>query len=309
MGIPTLFRSDDVGAPTLSGTAGALIAVLKACLVDGYGVKPPLGWSMPFISVDLKTAVFLSGSAIDPQYLRVQHTSAGPVADRTAEWKVYETMSDENTGAGNWATGYVCVSSVISTSPKAWFLWGDENGFWLNIIGDSVGISDFTYSSGYSNLYYFGDLIPSDPTDTNACIVGCGKLDHYLSASHDNYLLSSSLAQTSTIAHKNVLGSAVSLLISAGPFSVAAGGAYANSTGVLGLAGSQHAFCKVIAFDGDGRPKGFMPGLYAGSVINDYSSRGNLAHVTDDFYHVHHVSDGGAYYVAYALMDGADWRA
>ena len=33
------FRSDAVGAPVLSGTAGSLIAVLSACLVDGYDVK------------------------------------------------------------------------------------------------------------------------------------------------------------------------------------------------------------------------------------------------------------------------------
>jgi hypothetical protein len=34
-----LFRSTDTGAPTLSGTAGALIAVLDACLKDGYNSK------------------------------------------------------------------------------------------------------------------------------------------------------------------------------------------------------------------------------------------------------------------------------
>lgn len=33
------FRSDAVGAAVLSGTAGSLIAVLSACLVDGYDVK------------------------------------------------------------------------------------------------------------------------------------------------------------------------------------------------------------------------------------------------------------------------------
>jgi len=43
MGVPTLFRSDDTGAPTLSGTEGSLIDVLKACLVDGYGAKAALG--------------------------------------------------------------------------------------------------------------------------------------------------------------------------------------------------------------------------------------------------------------------------
>lgn len=34
-----LLRSSDVGAPVLSGTAGALIAVFDACLVSGYNVR------------------------------------------------------------------------------------------------------------------------------------------------------------------------------------------------------------------------------------------------------------------------------
>lgn len=33
----TVYKSTDVGAPTLSGTAGDLVRLLKACLVDGYG--------------------------------------------------------------------------------------------------------------------------------------------------------------------------------------------------------------------------------------------------------------------------------
>ena len=31
------FDSSQVGAPVLSGSAGALRAVIKACLVDGFG--------------------------------------------------------------------------------------------------------------------------------------------------------------------------------------------------------------------------------------------------------------------------------
>lgn len=34
-----LLRSTDTGAPTLNGTAGSLIALLDACLVNGYNSK------------------------------------------------------------------------------------------------------------------------------------------------------------------------------------------------------------------------------------------------------------------------------
>ena len=35
----TVYRYDDTSAPTLTGSAGALVALLRACLVDGYGEK------------------------------------------------------------------------------------------------------------------------------------------------------------------------------------------------------------------------------------------------------------------------------
>jgi hypothetical protein len=39
MSLTHTFRSDDAGAPTLAGTAGYLVAVLDACLVNGYNSK------------------------------------------------------------------------------------------------------------------------------------------------------------------------------------------------------------------------------------------------------------------------------
>ena len=37
----TVYRSTDASAPLLTNSNGSLIAVLRACLVDGYGSKPP----------------------------------------------------------------------------------------------------------------------------------------------------------------------------------------------------------------------------------------------------------------------------
>ena len=45
----TVYTHFDTGAPTLRGNTAfsKLRAVLKACLVDGYGDKPAAGWTMP----------------------------------------------------------------------------------------------------------------------------------------------------------------------------------------------------------------------------------------------------------------------
>ena len=41
----TLYRSTDPSAPVLTYAAGAMDALLKACLVDGYGAKAAAGWT------------------------------------------------------------------------------------------------------------------------------------------------------------------------------------------------------------------------------------------------------------------------
>lgn len=51
MGLPvTVYSSEDAGAPQFAATPSPkpsdYIAILKACLVDGYGTKAPLGWTI-----------------------------------------------------------------------------------------------------------------------------------------------------------------------------------------------------------------------------------------------------------------------
>jgi hypothetical protein len=61
MGLPvTVYRWDDVGAPQLSvtPTPNEIIDVLKACLVNGYGTKVPLGWSIAFEDVPTSKIAF-----------------------------------------------------------------------------------------------------------------------------------------------------------------------------------------------------------------------------------------------------------
>lgn len=58
-----LYRSLDVGAPELSdSTAGSLITILRACLVDGYGSRTAAGWTMPFSDLPNNKAAFQSVS-------------------------------------------------------------------------------------------------------------------------------------------------------------------------------------------------------------------------------------------------------
>ena len=49
MTAPTIYRSDDPGAPvTTNDVKNAMYNVLRACLVDGYAGKPTAGWSVVY---------------------------------------------------------------------------------------------------------------------------------------------------------------------------------------------------------------------------------------------------------------------
>lgn len=65
--------SDDASAPILSGNAsGALILVLKAVLVDGYGTTDPLGWEVAFEDIVNNICVFRPLSGTLRPFIRVK---------------------------------------------------------------------------------------------------------------------------------------------------------------------------------------------------------------------------------------------
>jgi hypothetical protein len=64
-----VYKSTDVGAPTIGRTAGALITLLDACLVNGYGAKAGAGWTKPFTGTN--QAVFKQGAGSSQRYLYV----------------------------------------------------------------------------------------------------------------------------------------------------------------------------------------------------------------------------------------------
>jgi hypothetical protein len=48
MSVPVVYRSTDSGAPVITTALGAMVTLLDACLVNGYGSKPAAGWAKSF---------------------------------------------------------------------------------------------------------------------------------------------------------------------------------------------------------------------------------------------------------------------
>src|SRR6478609_9197278 len=87
-----VYRWDDSSAPTLSASNGALITVLDAVLVNGYGSKTAAGWTKAFSGTNL--AAYLQGSGSNGRYLRVDNSTS----DNFPRLRGFKAMSAISTG-------------------------------------------------------------------------------------------------------------------------------------------------------------------------------------------------------------------
>jgi hypothetical protein len=225
-----VFRIGQASVPILSGTAGAGITLLDACLVDGFnpfsvstitvtanvatvttsgshglvatdnvvfsganesvfndrftvldvlsstqfrfevvtatasatgtisGKIPPLGWTKPYSGTNL--AVYRAPAG-NRYYLRVDDTNAQYMAVR-----MFETMSDVNTGTGGSATVYWRKSNVSDSSSRSWFIVGGSRGFYF---------TSAWHASYWLNHYVhgFGDFVSYKENDLyNTLLIG-----------------------------------------------------------------------------------------------------------------------------------------
>lgn len=117
-----VYLSTDAGAPVLSGSVGSRIAVLKACLVTGYGSQASLGWTEEFTGTNLSVLRPPQGNR---HYFRFDDTVAQSVSVRG-----YLTMSAVSTGTGVFPTtgsgAFMVASSVADASARPWIVVADE---------------------------------------------------------------------------------------------------------------------------------------------------------------------------------------
>jgi hypothetical protein len=162
-----IYQSTDAGAPVLSGTVNALVAVLDAILVTGYGAKPAAGWTKPFTGTN--KAVFRPGGG-NRMYLRVQDDAgygAGAAKEVLIQGAEGMTTVDAAVAPANfwWATIYR-KSSVADASARSWVCFADDRTlYFFSIPADAP-----TYAT--TNAMAFGDfysLVPNDPYRTFLC--------------------------------------------------------------------------------------------------------------------------------------------
>lgn len=157
---PRLYLSTDPGAPVLQATAGSFINLLRACLVDGYGDKPPAGWSMPFAQGTPPTqAGFKQGPRAGyPQWtLYVDNTGSD------AGLAGYEVLTGADQGTGRFPSPGTFGVWTRGRATTGWVLLADERTFYF-FTPDTVNDRGF-------GPVWFGDFVSFKPDDQYACIL------------------------------------------------------------------------------------------------------------------------------------------
>ncbi|SQH76935.1 conserved protein of unknown function [Shewanella benthica] len=170
MSLPvTVYRWDDPGAPQLVLSdikPSNWIDILKKCLIDGYGAKAGLGWTMPFVSPDGFTTVFRnSSSEASGSYMQVKcRTGSDPVGGHV-NLQTAPLLSEYNP---NWET-INCASKQYTFGGNfritKWCLIGTSAGFYLFGI---YATKDNMAMGTYSHVSFFcGDIDSFVPNDLN----------------------------------------------------------------------------------------------------------------------------------------------
>ena len=177
-----IFTSEDVGAPSLSGSVGSLINVFKKCLVEGYGEKTSLGWTIPFEDAPNYKCVFRMPEGTRT-FLQIYDNAIGFTAS-CAKINAFETMSNVSTGIHpaieyNYAYSFIHKSATLTDAVKRkWRIIGDGRGFYFFVSaysilnGVNVDISGLSY-----HVYYIGDYIPYRQEEKNVFHISCDNIN------------------------------------------------------------------------------------------------------------------------------------
>jgi len=184
--MPTrMYKSTDPGAPTLRGQVGSLISVLRACLVDGFGSNPPLGWSMPYtdgnnppLRAHFRQAPKTGWGQYDLEVKDDGSTSLGADASFAEAWGW--------AGATGLAAGDLAFpvrtaegmvhrkSATTNATARRWMLVGTDRSFIFVAYHASGG------DWAAAEAWFFGDIIPVGPTDVWAvALLGGNRLQHF----------------------------------------------------------------------------------------------------------------------------------
>lgn len=167
MGLPvTVYRSTDAGAPQLvTGKPSSWINILKKVLVEGYGDKSPLGWTVEFEDTGTRSIVFRNSLTNGGSGCYVKFYSVGGSDNNytTLGIKVAQSFTDINT----FIKGLGARGLNPHSNYNNWVIIGTSRGFYISTLStsDLMGITNINRET--CQCYFVGDIQSSIANDSS----------------------------------------------------------------------------------------------------------------------------------------------
>ncbi len=157
MGLPvTVYRYTDEGAPQLvNSTPSEWINILKKVLVEGYGDKAPLGWTIEFENIGTYKIVFRNSLSAGGTGGYFQFSSGTGANTTAAHCRIKTALS--MTGIDVFIKAAGARMLQLSSSAKGWEIIGTSRGFYLIQHRTTLTVMQ-TGSVSYQSCFFIGDL-------------------------------------------------------------------------------------------------------------------------------------------------------
>lgn len=269
MGAPTVYRWDDTSAPALvaghaAGTPGSAVAVLKACLVDGYGSKSAAGWTREYTNGDDSMSVFRSSSVNGNGFYYQALHDATLYGGRTLQIKAFETMSAVDTGTGETGAVYGICSLTLDTVERPWIVIADDQCFYFFCWYDETGLASTFTTDPASCGMFAGDIVSAVAGDGYGSMVIGTNSSSYNHTRLGAMIAVTTASTTGTYAVRTSDGVTANKAVGIFP-----GGGPGNAL-QMGYGGAPHPFntsdtiiCRPSVNEGSSYTfRGWLPGLY-----------------------------------------------
>lgn len=174
MGLPvTVYRSTDAGAPQLvDGKPSSWINILKKVLVDGYGDKAPLGWTLEFedasvFSVAFRNSLADGGSGCFAKFYSTTGTDGNYA---TLGMNCCQSMSDINALIKPVGARGLSSSSAVPN----WQIIGTSRGFYISCESLTIKMGSPSGATVEHQCYFIGDFESAVMGDTSPYTIASG---------------------------------------------------------------------------------------------------------------------------------------
>tara|TARA_Y100000588_G_C14281520_1_gene937766 strand:+ start:46728 stop:47693 length:966 start_codon:yes stop_codon:yes gene_type:complete len=163
----TVYRWDDVGAPqVVDGRPSEYIEIFKKCLVEGYGTKQPLGWTIaeevanpPFIAFQNNIASGGSGGTV------MMEAPGNAIRETIRVQSALDFAGQGSFSRAGFFFGFNAASTNANYQPRNWILIGTATAFYF--FAFSPIRATYNYQGTITCVAFFvGDINSIYPNDT-----------------------------------------------------------------------------------------------------------------------------------------------